>query len=78
MESTLKVAKRHPNVRFEHATGYKRSENVSAYSSLFYEGRYVIGQIAGQLSKTGQAGYVASFPIPEVMRGINAFLLGAQ
>jgi simple sugar transport system substrate-binding protein len=78
MESTLKVAKRHPNVRFEHATGYKRSDNVSTYSSRFYEGRYVIGQIAGQLSKTGKAGYVASFPIPEVMRGINAFLLGAQ
>jgi basic membrane protein A len=78
MESTLKLAKRYPDVIFEHATGYKRSENVSTYSSRFYEGRYVIGQIAGHLSKTGQAGYVASFPIPEVMRGINAFLLGAQ
>jgi len=78
MESTLKVAKRYPHVKFEHATGYKSSENVSTYSSRFYEGRYVSGQIAGHLSKTGQAGYVASFPIPEVMRGINAFLLGAQ
>ena len=78
MESTLKVAKRYPNHRFEHATGYKRSENVSTYSSRFYEGRYVSGQIAGHVSKTGQAGYVASFPIPEVMRGINAFFLGAQ
>lgn len=78
MESTLKVAKRYPDVTFEHATGYKRRENVATYSSRFYEGRYVIGQIAGHLSKTGQAGYVASFPIPEVMRGINAFLLGAQ
>lgn len=78
MESTLKVARRYPSVRFEHATGYKRSDNVSTYSSRFYEGRYVAGQIAGHISKTGQAGYVASFPIPEVMRGINAFLLGAQ
>jgi simple sugar transport system substrate-binding protein len=78
MEPTLKVAKRFPGVKFEHATGYKRAANVSTYSARFYEGRYVIGQIAAKMSKTGVAGYVASFPIPEVVRGINAFMLGAQ
>ncbi|MCP4071033.1 MAG: BMP family ABC transporter substrate-binding protein [Hyphomicrobiales bacterium] len=79
MDATNKVAKKFPKVKFEHATGYKRdSDNVSTYSSKFYEGRYVIGQIAAKMSKTGVAGYIASFPIPEVVRGINAFTLGAQ
>jgi len=78
MDPTVKVAKKFPKVKFEHATGYKRAANVATYSARFYEGRYVIGQIAGKMSKTGVAGYVASFPIPEVVRGINAFLLGAQ
>jgi simple sugar transport system substrate-binding protein len=78
MDPTIKVAKRFPEVKFEHATGYKRADNVSTYSSRFYEGRYVIGQIAGKISKSGTAGYIASFPIPEVVRGINSFLLGAQ
>lgn len=78
MDPTLKVAKKFPDVKFEHATGYKRADNVATYSSRFYEGRYVIGQIAAKMSKTGTAGYIASFPIPEVVRGINAFLLGAQ
>jgi len=78
MDPTLEVAKKFPDVKFEHATGYKRTENVSTYSSRFYEGRYVIGKIAGKMSKTGVAGYIASYPIPEVIRGINAFLLGAQ
>jgi len=78
MNPTVEVAERYPEVKFEHATGYKRLDNVSTYSSRFYEGRYVIGRIAGHISKAGQAGYVASFPIPEVMRGINAFLLGAR
>lgn len=78
MEQTLAVAEKFPDVKFEHATGYKRSDNVSTYSGRFYEGRYVIGQIAAKMSKSGTAGYVASFPIPEVVRGINAFLLGAQ
>ena len=79
MDATNKVAKKFPKVKFEHATGYKRdSDNVSTYSSKFYEGRYVIGQIAAKISKTGVAGYIASFPIPEVVRGINAFTLGAQ
>ena len=78
MEPTLKVAKRFPDVKFEHATGYKRADNVATYSARFYEGRYVIGQIAAKMSKSGVAGYVASFPIPEVVRGINSFMLGAQ
>ena len=78
MNPTLKVAAKFPDVKFEHATGFKRAENVSTYSARFYEGRYVIGQIAAKMSKTGVAGYVASFPIPEVVRGINAFVLGAR
>ncbi len=78
MDPTIKVAKRFPKVKFEHATGFKRADNVATYSSRFYEGRYVIGQIAAKMSKSGVAGYVASFPIPEVVRGINAFMLGAQ
>lgn len=78
MDPTIKVAKRFPKVKFEHATGYKRSKNVSTYSSRFYEGRYIIGQIAARMSSSGVAGYIASFPIPEVVRGINAFMLGAQ
>lgn len=78
MEPTLKVAKKYPKVKFEHATGYKRSANVSTYSARFYEGRYVCGKIAAKLSKTGTVGYIASFPIPEVVSGINAFMLGAQ
>ena len=78
MEPTLKVAKRFPDVKFEHATGYKQADNVSTYSARFYEGRYVQGQIAAKISKSGVIGYIASFPIPEVVRGINAFMLGAQ
>ncbi len=78
MEPTLKVAKRFPNVKFEHATGYKRADNVSTYVARFYEGRYVQGVIAGKISKSNVIGYIASFPIPEVVRGINAFLLGAH
>ena len=78
MDSTIKVAERFPDVMFEHATGYKRADNVSTYSGRFYEGRYVIGQIAASMSKTGIAGYIVSFPIPEVVRGINSFMLGAQ
>ncbi len=78
MDPTLQVAKRFNDIKFEHATGFKRSDNVSTYSARFYEGRYIIGQIAGLTSKKGVAGYIASFPIPEVIRGINAFLLGAQ
>lgn len=78
MNPTIKVAKRHPDVMFEHATGYKRAKNVSTYMARFYEGRYVAGVIAGRMTKSNVVGYVASFPIPEVVRGINAFLLGAH
>ena len=78
MNPTLKVAEKFPDVKFEHATGYKRSDNLSTYSARFYEGRYVIGQMAAKMSKTGTAGYVGSVPIPEVVRGINSFMLGAQ
>ena len=75
----MKVAGKFPDVKFEHATGYKREHpNVSTYNSRFYEGRYVQGQIAAKMSKAGVAGYIASFPIPEVVMGINAFMLGAQ
>ena len=77
MEPTVKVAKRFPEVKFEHATGYKRLPNLATYAGRFYEGRYVIGQIAGKVSKKNVVGYVASFPIPEVVSGINAFMLGA-
>ncbi|HEY7690507.1 MAG TPA: BMP family ABC transporter substrate-binding protein, partial [Dongiaceae bacterium] len=78
MEPTLKVAKKFPDVKFEHATGYKTADNVTTYNAKFHEGRYVIGQIAAKMSKTGTAGYIVSFPIPEVVAGINAFMLGAQ
>ena len=78
MDQTLEVAAKFPDVKFEHATGYKTAPNVTTYNSRFYEGRYIIGQIAAKMSKTGVAGYIASFPIPEVVQGINAFTLGAQ
>jgi basic membrane protein A and related proteins len=78
MEPTLKVAKKYPNVHFEHATGYKRDKNLSTYSGRFYEGRYIQGIIAAKMSKSGVLGYIGSFPIPEVISGINATMLGAQ
>jgi basic membrane protein A and related proteins len=78
MDPTLKVAKKYAGVHFEHATGYKRDKNMSTYSGRFYEGRYIQGQIAGKMSKVGVLGYIASFPIPEVISGINATMLGAQ
>src|ERR1700678_754166 len=78
MDQTLKVAKKYPKVNFEHATGYKRDKNMSSYSGRFYEGRYIQGQIAAKMSKTGVLGYIVSFPIPEVVSGINATMLGAQ
>jgi basic membrane protein A len=78
MEPTLKVAKKYPNVHFEHATGYKRADNMSTYSGRFYEGRYIQGIIAAKMSKSGVLGYIGSFPIPEVISGINATILGAQ
>jgi basic membrane protein A len=78
MDATVKVAKKFPKVHFEHATGYKRGKNVATYNARFYEGRYVMGEIAAKMSKTGVAGYIVSFPIPEVVMGINSFMLGAQ
>jgi basic membrane protein A and related proteins len=77
MDPTLKAAKQFPKVYFEHATGYKRANNMSTYSGRFYEGRYIQGVIAAKMSKKGVLGYVASFPIPEVISGINATMLGA-
>ena len=66
-------------MKFEHATGFKQeSDNIALYNARFYEGRYIIGQIAAKQSKTGLAGYIVSFPIPEVVMGINSFMLGAQ
>src|ERR1700731_4729083 len=78
MDPTLKVAKKYPNIMFEHATGFKRAPNMSPYSGRFYEGRYIQGIIAAKMSKKGVLGYIASFPIPEVISGINATILGAQ
>jgi simple sugar transport system substrate-binding protein len=78
MDPTIKVAAKYPKVDFEHATGFKRAANVSTYSGRFYEGRYIQGMIAAKMSKTGVLGYIVSFPIPEVISGINATILGAQ
>ncbi len=78
MNPTAKVAKQFPKIVFEHATGYKRSKNLGTYLSVTYEGRYVSGFVAGHMSKTGKVGYIASFPIPEVVRDINAVMLGMQ
>jgi simple sugar transport system substrate-binding protein len=78
MDSTAKVAGQFPDLKFEHATGYKRLDNLATYSARFYEGRCVIGKIAAKMTKTNKIGYVASVPIPEVVRGINAALLCAR
>ncbi|MCA0401531.1 MAG: BMP family ABC transporter substrate-binding protein [Proteobacteria bacterium] len=78
MEPTLKVAKKYPDVKFEHATGFKRDKNVATYSAKFHEGRFIIGKIAGKLTKSNTIGYVGAMPIPEVIAGINAFYLGAK
>ncbi|MER9106467.1 BMP family ABC transporter substrate-binding protein [Mesorhizobium sp. M0510] len=78
MDPEVKVAKKFPKVMFEHATGYKTADNLGIYNARFYEGRYVLGQIAAKESKAGVAGYIVSFPIPEVVMGINSFMLGAQ
>ncbi len=78
MDPTINVAEKFPNVKFEHATGYKQAENVSVYSARFYEGRAVQGHIAGKMTKSNKIGYIASFPIPEVIRGINSAYLHAK
>lgn len=78
MNPTLKVAKRFPNVKFEHATGYKQAANVGTYFDRIYEARYLTGVVAGYMTKTNVVGYIGAFPIPEVVRGINAFTLGLR
>jgi simple sugar transport system substrate-binding protein len=78
MEPMVKVAADFPDVKFEHATGYKTSANMRVYDAKFYEDAYLAGVIAGKMTKTNTLGFVASFPIPEVLRNINAYTLGAQ
>ena len=78
MESMVKVARDFPEVKFEHATGYKTAANLSTYDSRTYEGAYMAGVIAGKMTKSNVLGVVASVPIPEVLRNINSFTLGAQ
>jgi simple sugar transport system substrate-binding protein len=78
MEPMLKVAADHKDVKFEHATGYKTAENLRTYDSRTYEGAYMAGVIAGAMTKTDKLGVVGSVPIPEVIRNINSFTLGAQ
>ena len=78
MEPMLKVAIDHKDVKFEHATGFKRAENLRTYDSRTYEGAYMAGVIAGKMTKTNVLGVVGSIPIPEVVRNINSFTLGAQ
>ena len=78
MDQTLEVAAEFPDVKFEHCTGYKRSDNVATYNSRFHEGRAVLGTIAGKMTKSGVVGYLGSFKIPEVVLGVNSFALSAQ
>ena len=78
MDPTINVAAKFPDVKFEHATGYKTADNVSVYSARFYEGRAVQGHIAGRMTESNIIGYIASFPIPEVIRGINSAYLHAK
>ena len=78
MESMVKVAADHPEVKFEHATGYKSAANLRTYDSRTYEGAYLAGIIAGAMTKSNTLGVVGSVPIPEVLRNINSFTLGAQ
>ena len=78
MNPTIKVAAKYPDVKFEHMTGYKRADNVATANIRWYESRYVNGILAASASKTGTIGYIASFPIPEVIMGINATYLGAK
>ncbi|MEP4036335.1 BMP family ABC transporter substrate-binding protein [Pseudophaeobacter sp.] len=78
MDPTINVAAKFPNVRFEHATGYKQADNVATYSARFYEGRAVQGTIAGNMTKSNIVGYIGSYPIPEVIRGINSAYIHAK
>ncbi|NIY71215.1 BMP family ABC transporter substrate-binding protein [Marivivens donghaensis] len=78
MDPTINVAAKFPDVKFEHATGYKMADNVSVYSARFYEGRAVQGTLAGRMTQSNKIGYIASVPIPEVVRGINSAYLHAK
>ncbi len=78
LEPALRVAAEFPNVKFEHAGGYKTAANLNTYNARYYEARYLAGLLAGKSSKSGIAGYVAGFPVPEVVQGINAFTLGMR
>ena len=78
MDPTIKVAKEFPDKHFVHVTGYKRSENVATSNIRFHEGRYIQGVAAGLMTKSNKIGYIASFPIPEVIMGINAFTQGLK
>lgn len=78
MDAVMNVAAKFPDVKFEHATGYKRAENVSTYDARFYEGRAVMGTIAGRMTKSNKIGYIGSFPIPEVIQGINSSFIHAR
>jgi simple sugar transport system substrate-binding protein len=78
MDATVSVAEKFPDVKFEHATGYKTAPNLSTYSARFYEGRAIQGHIAGKMTKSNIVGYIASYPIPEVIRGINAAFIHAR
>ena len=78
MDAMMKVAGEFPDIKFEHATGYKTAPNMRIYDASFYQDTYMAGVIAGKMTKTNVLGFVGSFPIPEVLRNINAFTLGAQ
>jgi simple sugar transport system substrate-binding protein len=78
MDATLNVAERFPDVKFEHATGYRVADNVATYSARFYEGRAVQGHIAGKMTQSNVVGYIGAYPIPEVIRGINAAFIAAR
>jgi basic membrane protein A and related proteins len=78
MDPTINVAAKFPDVKFEHATGYKRADNVSTYSARFYEGRAIQGHIAGKMTESNIIGYIGSYPIPEVIQGINASFIHAR
>ncbi|MET3135871.1 basic membrane protein A [Undibacterium sp. GrIS 1.2] len=78
MDPTVKVAKLFPKVHFVHATGYKTTANLGTYQTRFYEGAYLLGIIAGKMTKSNTLGFVGSFPVPEVVRNIDAFTLGAK
>ena len=78
MEPTVRVAREFPSVAFEHASGYRTAANLATYDARFYEGRWLGGLVAGRSSRIGVIGYVAAFPIPEVLQGLNAFALGAR